>query len=72
MQKSNLSIAFVTFVIIWTVWFVWSGLNPSLGSAQLALLFAILPISLLLIAFSFTDSGKDDDNGDGGTLEPIY
>ena len=71
MQRSNLTISFVAFVAIWSIWSIWSALEPVLNSAQLAVLFLFLPLSVLLLAFSFLDD-EDDDDFRGGRMQPIF
>tara|TARA_Y100001968_G_C19067072_1_gene576510 strand:+ start:175 stop:363 length:189 start_codon:yes stop_codon:yes gene_type:complete len=55
---------------LWSIWSIWISLEPILGGLQLSVLFLFLPISLLLLAFSFFDD--DNDDGGGGNLQPIY
>ncbi len=70
MNRSNLTISFVTFLVIWSFWLIWTALEPVLSSEQLAILFLFLPISALLLAFSFLDD-KDDDDFGGGIMQPV-
>ena len=70
MQPSNRLISFWAFTAIWSVWLIWGALQPVLSTAQLAVVFLFLPLSLLLLAFSFFDDEDDDDQG-GGILQPV-
>ncbi len=70
MNRSNLTISFLVFVVIWSFWLIWTALEPVLTSSQLAILFLLLPISSLLLAFSFFDDEDDDDFG-GGIMQPV-
>mgnify|MGYP001234078744 CR=1 FL=1 len=69
-RSGKLLICFLAFVALWSIWSIWTSLQPVLGGLQLSALFLFLPISLLLLAFSFFDD--NDDDGGGGTLQPIY
>ena len=71
-RSSNLTFCFLAFVAIWSVWSIWASLQPVLGGLQLSVLFLFLPLSLLLLAFSFFDDNEDDDEGGGGTLQPVF
>ena len=71
MHRSNLSRYLAIFIAIWSTWSIWNSIQPLLTIFQLTTVFLFLPISALLIAFSFLDDDKDDDDSDGGLLEPI-
>ena len=70
MRPRNLTTSFIAFALIWAVWSIWISLEPVLSGAQIAALFLFLPLSALLLAFSFFDDEDDDDFG-GGIMQPI-
>ena len=70
MQRYNLLICFFVFVVIWSIWSVWTAYQPLLTTDQLSFLFLCLPVSALLLAFSFFDDEDDDDFG-GGIMQPV-
>ena len=71
MQKSNLTTYLSIFIGIWAIWSVWDAIEPLLNFYQLATLFLFVPLSALLLAFSFLEEDKDDDDFGDGLLQPI-
>ena len=70
MPQPNFMRSFIVFTSLWTVWSMWNAVQPVLSSTQLALLFPFLPFSVILLAYSFFENDDDDDK-DGGILQPI-
>ncbi len=71
MPHSKLTLSFVSFALIWSGWSVWITVQPVLSSAQIAILFTLLPVSVLLLALSFFDN-EDGDDDSNGTPQAIF
>ena len=70
MPTFSFTLTFIAFAAIWSVWSIWTAVQPILSIHQMAMLFPLLPISAVLVAFSFIQN-KDDDDGEGGNFQPI-
>ena len=68
MQTSNLKKYIFLFLIIWSIW---DFIEPLASVNQLTSLFIFLPVSALLLGFSFLEDDNDDNDFGGGIMRPI-
>ena len=68
MQTSNLKKYIFLFLIIWSIW---DFIEPLTSVYKLTTLFIFLPVSALLLGFSFLEDDNDDNDFGGGIMRPI-
>jgi len=68
MQTSNLKKYICLFL---TIWSLWDLIEPLTNVNQLTTLFIFLPVSALLLGFSFLEDDNDDNDFGGGIMRPI-
>ena len=71
MQTSNLKKYICLFLTIWSIWSLWGLIEPLTNVNQLTTLFIFLPVSALLLGFSFLEDDNDDNDFGGGIMRPI-